>query len=676
MEGGLCSACVVSPHGNFSVNPFDMPLDHVSAKGHISSSTRGPMCYVSGHDMLDPLLSLSSCTDSFEYGEKRTESGMTQSSGSIEKAVQQDEYFISDAPLPGKSCSNSAIINKRSRELVLQQNNYVYKRKKLRHSLTLLSGRAHAAFTKETAQSIPSNSNQPTQEGKIEILLDTEVNPRAHRKISTAGPESLHPDENLVISESDVNDKLDAKKPVSEYQISNLEKAVNMLEKEEICMQHNKTDISTMEISNHLLQPGKTTLNSGSTQVLNENCNGNRSRDILPHEETDSMSQSESSSFLYDFERKVGRQESCAEATCNSRSDSGSFTTLSYPIMNNHQDKLSEAGEFGYCIPDAAKVAEGRDLEREWCISILNESKLRSVSPGKFAATEHPGVVGDGRWNKRCKVCYTLENSTSTLICDMCEESFHMACCNPKVVSIPVKDNWYCPACRKKRKRSVVREKSGLSWDENRENGHVLEFRSCDTVKSGCGKFVKEKNGRFWCMFQDNEAYTTQVRIGKDYQADVPVWTGKVMDSAESPFMGELVSSAENFLELELTEHNLKNDMWPKDWKPPKFPTPGSNENWLQCQNVLFREGDVFPDGRKAKKDIICGKWRRAPGTEVQSDEWDCSCAVVWDPLHADCAVPQELETEDIIERLKASKMACELHVDLSAWENDKHREN
>lgn len=31
----------------------------------------------------------------------------------------------------------------------------------------------------------------------------------------------------------------------------------------------------------------------------------------------------------------------------------------------------------------------------------------------------------------------------------------------------------------------------------------------------------------------------------------------------------------------------------------------------------------------------------RAPLFEVQTDDWDCSCAVVWDPIHADCAVPQ-----------------------------------
>lgn len=85
--------------------------------------------------------------------------------------------------------------------------------------------------------------------------------------------------------------------------------------------------------------------------------------------------------------------------------------------------------------------------------------------------------------------------------------------------------------------------------------------------------------------------------------------------------------------------------------------------NWIQCREVL-------------DSGVVCGKWRRyiihskfllfsslclcwhitliclyafftawtfrrAPLFVVQSSDWDCSCSVVWDPIHADCAVPQ-----------------------------------
>lgn len=176
--------------------------------------------------------------------------------------------------------------------------------------------------------------------------INFEVDPREHCKICTAEPEILHPDKSKVILETDVNDKLNVVQPVSEYQICNIEKGKtkNILEKEQICKQDNKrySSSSTMEISNYLLQIRKTTLNNGSNQILNVNCNGNRSRYLLTHEERNCTSQSESSLLPYNFERKVGRQEFCVEATRSSRSDSGRFTPLSYQIMNKNLDKFSE----------------------------------------------------------------------------------------------------------------------------------------------------------------------------------------------------------------------------------------------------------------------------------------------------------------------------------------------
>ncbi|KAF2535512.1 hypothetical protein F2Q68_00019310 [Brassica cretica] len=47
----------------------------------------------------------------------------------------------------------------------------------------------------------------------------------------------------------------------------------------------------------------------------------------------------------------------------------------------------------------------------------------------------------------------------------------------------------------------------------------------------------------------------------------------------------------------------------------------------------------------------------RAPRSEVQTNKWECFCSVFWDPLHADCAVPQELETDEIMQQLKYINM-------------------
>ncbi|XP_068491416.1 uncharacterized protein [Phaseolus vulgaris] len=47
------------------------------------------------------------------------------------------------------------------------------------------------------------------------------------------------------------------------------------------------------------------------------------------------------------------------------------------------------------------------------------------------------------------------------------------------------------------------------------------------------------------------------------------------------------------------------------------------------------------------------GGFTWAPFFEVQTDVCECFCAIHWDPSHADCAVPQELETDQVLKQLK-----------------------
>lgn len=91
------------------------------------------------------------------------------------------------------------------------------------------------------------------------------------------------------------------------------------------------------------------------------------------------------------------------------------------------------------------------DPEKAWCMTILKKYGVC----GQFSQTppyaEHPGVVGDSTCHRTCKICDRLEDAR-TLICDMCEESFHMSCFTPKVKSKPVQD-WFCPTCKTIRKK-------------------------------------------------------------------------------------------------------------------------------------------------------------------------------------------------------------------------------
>lgn len=489
---------------------------------------RGPS-FVSGHERLGSLLNLSSCTESFEFRQKRIHSGINKRSGANENVVKNDLFFVSDDGIPGKSCSDSYILEKRSREISLKQDNFVYKRRKMRHSVTLLSGHAQTAFVRECVQNGPSSPNGHARQEKNKNLVKAKVNLRRRDKNLTTVLETLCLDKARINLETDFNGKGYDKRPNADCGMSDIQKAGEFLENEVICKWHDKSRICATQMTGHHLQSRNKIQNGGLNMDLYRNCFENTAGYNLFKIKNISRSQSVSS-FLSDSDGKVKNPGTSVEVACRNMY-SGNFKNVSTPSdffpgestyksrgANNTQYEIPVAGAFGSSAPEVSTVA----AEREWCISILEESNLLQFSSGIVTAVEHPGFVGDG--NTRCKICDSLEDSTSTLICDICEESFHMSCCNPRVVSIP-KDDWYCTACRRKRKKLVINPCIG-----SRENLGGLKFRSCLPVKGVREKNIGEKGDIFRYMLQDSVAYTTQVRIGKNYQADIPIWTGEVME--------------------------------------------------------------------------------------------------------------------------------------------------
>ena len=46
----------------------------------------------------------------------------------------------------------------------------------------------------------------------------------------------------------------------------------------------------------------------------------------------------------------------------------------------------------------------------------------------------------------RCAVCKKGDDEDSMLLCDKCNDGYHMGCLKPVLVSLPV-DDWFCPNC-------------------------------------------------------------------------------------------------------------------------------------------------------------------------------------------------------------------------------------
>ncbi|KAG7944944.1 hypothetical protein I3843_15G128900 [Carya illinoinensis] len=234
------------------------------------------------------------------------------------------------------------------------------------------------------------------------------------------------------------------------------------------------------------------------------------------------------------------------------------------------------------------------------CISTLrSHGLLESVCPKRSCASlEILGIDNDSGYTQPCKQCGRSDNVLNMLICDRCEEAFHICCCKSEMKMLPI-DEWFCYSCSK---------------------------ANCN---EGASRF---RLGPIAIMLKYPEPYRSKVRIGEAFQAKVPNWSDQSNDF-------NCIGEPSEMDPSETIDTDVKLSV--------KFTEPKSISNWLQCREVLYA------DSRQCAKGAMCGKWRRAPLSEVQTADWDCSCAVRWDPSHSDCAVPQEVETKLVLLHLK-----------------------
>ncbi|KAL2554115.1 transcription intermediary factor 1-alpha [Forsythia ovata] len=326
----------------------------------------------------------------------------------------------------------------------------------------------------------------------------------------------------------------------------------------------------------------------------------------------------------------VGKEASYEEALRNNlqRGLNLCWVNDNYSSSKSNLDHLkTDVGDQGECSSSGTSIARkfSDDMsERDICISILRSQGLleKGWTRQNHASDKDTGIANDNCCSKTCKVCEQVETTLNMLICDICEESFHMSCCNPRMKRIPVGE-WLCNTCLKKKHKLLKDKSTSNSMNISTEIGQNGNSASEGAL------------GPIEYMLRATEPYMSDIRIGNEFQADVPDWSGPVDN--ESDLIGEP-------LELDLSK-NASMQAW-NATKPLKLSSIG---NWLQCRELIEGIGDV--DG------TICGKWRRAPLFEVQTDDWECFCCVLWDPAHADCSVPQELDTEEVMKQLKYIEM-------------------
>lgn len=192
-------------------------------------------------------------------------------------------------------------------------------------------------------------------------------------------------------------------------------------------------------------------------------------------------------------------------------SSSKSNLELSSASLKVNTDDAGECSSSGALI--AGKASE-EISERDFCISILRSlGRLDKVWVRRDRASN-----GSSKkyCSMSCKVCEQKDSSKNMLICDNCDDAFHTSCYNPRITILPVGE-WLCSSCLKK-KHKILTDKSTSSNLANMSTECGRNRHSASELELGSLEF----------MFRDTEPYMSNVRIGDEFQADVPDWCGPI----------------------------------------------------------------------------------------------------------------------------------------------------
>lgn len=93
--------------------------------------------------------------------------------------------------------------------------------------------------------------------------------------------------------------------------------------------------------------------------------------------------------------------------------------------------------------------------------------------------------------NARCRICRRKSDDENLLLCDGCNQGFHLYCLRPALKSIP-RGDWFCVSCRPKRDVRSHREKqrtrkeasSSLSGESDDDEGEEDDDSSSGEVSS------------------------------------------------------------------------------------------------------------------------------------------------------------------------------------------------
>ncbi|OQR93904.1 hypothetical protein ACHHYP_02091 [Achlya hypogyna] len=156
-----------------------------------------------------------------------------------------------------------------------------------------------------------------------------------------------------------------------------------------------------------------------------------------------------------------------------------------------------------------------------------------------------------GQQTKACRLCSSDSNLSQIILCDCCDDEYHLYCLSPPLTEVPSGD-WFCPFCRSHNhvKRQCIKKKR-----KGRKKKRPLQFYYPSllqetyedlSILGRCRKFQPPAYGKLWTADDDRKLGNHQRKV-RSYRDKVtarnmvkPDWS-KADLAANAPYLQDII---------------------------------------------------------------------------------------------------------------------------------------
>merc|ERR1719323_2248259 len=128
---------------------------------------------------------------------------------------------------------------------------------------------------------------------------------------------------------------------------------------------------------------------------------------------------------------------------------------------------------------------------KRWEKSLMSSTTLGQLFL-RLTTLDNSIVWSKSILNTKCKVCRRKTDPDKMLICDNCDNGYHMYCLKPKLKTIPEGD-WFCPECKPKQRTRSPKKKVRKSFSFHEAESDEEDEETSSKRKSAASNKPKKR---------------------------------------------------------------------------------------------------------------------------------------------------------------------------------------